>query len=140
MKISFLFLGLMCGTLVRADVVVSTYVIRPNTVISSSALTIAAGESAGSYSDPLQVIGKEARVALYPGRPIGFDDVGPPALVDRNQIVPLVFKQGGLSITAEGRSLSRAAAGEVVRVMNLSSRTTVSGIVLANGSIQVSKY
>jgi len=60
--------------------------------------------------------------------------------VDRNQIVPLVFKQGGLSITAEGRSLSRAAAGEIVRVMNLSSRTTVSGIVLANGSIQVSKY
>jgi flagellar basal body P-ring formation protein FlgA len=38
---------------------------------------------------------------------------------------------------ADGRALGRAGIGDVVRVMNLGSRQTVSGLVLADGSIVV---
>jgi flagella basal body P-ring formation protein FlgA len=64
-------------------------------------------------------------------------DLGPPALVDRNQIVALDFRAGGLSIRAEGRALARGGAGDVIRVMNLASRTTVSGRIRPDGVVDV---
>jgi flagella basal body P-ring formation protein FlgA len=64
-------------------------------------------------------------------------EVGPPALVERNQVVALIYKGGGLVISAEGRSLGRAGVGEIIRVMNLTSRQTVSGLVLADGTVVV---
>ena len=70
-------------------------------------------------------------------RPVRPGDVGPPAIVERNQVVPLTYLNGGLAIRTEGRVLDRAAAGEAVRVMNLASRTTVTGVVRADGSVEV---
>jgi flagella basal body P-ring formation protein FlgA len=66
-------------------------------------------------------------------------DVGPPTLVERNQVVPLIYLRGGLEIMTEGRSLDRAGIGDHVRVMNLASRATVSGRVTARGQILVSQ-
>jgi flagella basal body P-ring formation protein FlgA len=51
--------------------------------------------------------------------------------------VTLVFRRGPLRITAEGRALSAAAAGEPVRALNLSSRSTVSGTAMEDGSVVV---
>ncbi|MEM9126779.1 MAG: flagella basal body P-ring formation protein FlgA, partial [Pseudomonadota bacterium] len=42
-----------------------------------------------------------------------------------------------LSITTEGRALGRGAAGDRIRVMNLSSRTTVTGLIRPDGQIEV---
>ena len=86
-----------------------------------------------------EIIGKEARVALYPGRPIRAGDVTTPAVIERNQMVPLVYMRGGLRIEAEGRALGRAGPGDYVRVMNLASRATVTGRVTEDGKIKVSR-
>ncbi|MEM9971263.1 MAG: flagella basal body P-ring formation protein FlgA, partial [Pseudomonadota bacterium] len=43
-----------------------------------------------------------------------------------------------LTIRTEGRVLDRGAVGDRVRVMNLTSRSTVSGIVAAGGTVVVS--
>ena len=74
---------------------------------------------------------------LYAGRPILPEHLMEPARVQRNEIVPLVFRQSGLSIATSGRVLDRGAIGDTVRVMNLSSRTTLFGTVLADGSVDV---
>jgi flagella basal body P-ring formation protein FlgA len=93
----------------------------------------------GAVADPAEIVGLEARVALYPGRPIRPGDVGLPAVVERNQVVPLIFQRGTLLITAEGRALDRAGPGDVIRVMNVASRTTVSARVGADGAAYVSQ-
>ncbi|WP_111734713.1 flagellar basal body P-ring formation chaperone FlgA [Roseovarius amoyensis] len=121
-----------------ADMIVSVRTIRAQEVIGKQDITLKAGEMPGVAAHPADLVGKEARVALYAGRPIRLADVGAPALVERNQIVTLVFNHGGLLILAEGRSLSRAGVGEPVRAMNLASRNTVSGRVGADGRIHVS--
>lgn len=59
------------------------------------------------------------------------------AIIERNDLVTLIFRQGVLTIAAEGRALGRGAAGEAVRVMNLSSRTTVTGRIKQDGSVEV---
>jgi flagella basal body P-ring formation protein FlgA len=80
-------------------------------------------------------IGQEAQVTLYAGRPIRAEDIGPPAIIERNQIVPLAYGSGGLSILTEGRAMARGGAGDVIRVMNLESRTTVTGQIQPDGTV-----
>ncbi|WP_170589289.1 flagellar basal body P-ring formation chaperone FlgA [Ruegeria arenilitoris] len=120
-----------------ADIVVPTRTIRAKEIIESADLQVKSGEAPGAANDPADLIGQEAKTALYPGRPILKASVGPPALIDRNDLVTLVFVKGGLSIAVEGRALGRGAAGDRIRVMNLSSRTTVTGKIRPDGQIEV---
>ncbi len=126
--------GLAC-----ADTVVATRNIRANVIITAQDLKLVPSDLPGGFQLPEDVVGQEARVVLYAGRPILVKDIGPPALVERNQIVTLAYVSGPLTILAEGRSLGRAGIGDRVRVLNLSSRTTVTGSVLADGTVSVSQ-
>jgi len=138
MRAALLILSLMAALPARADRVEPVRVIRPQEIIAPEDVILRQGGLTGSVALD-EVIGREARVALYPGRPIRAGDIGTPAVVERNQVVPLIYMHGGLRIETEGRVLSRAGPGEYVRVMNLSSRATVSGRVTASGRIEVAR-
>jgi flagella basal body P-ring formation protein FlgA len=132
-------LMLICiAGLTRADTVVPVSTIRANTVLTDTDVIVDPTQSGAGLSDVSDVIGMETRVVLYAGRPILPDYLIAPALVQRNEVVPLLFRQSGLSISTSGRVLDRGAAGDTVRVMNLSSRTTLFGTVLPDGSVEVS--
>ncbi|NIZ11880.1 flagellar basal body P-ring formation chaperone FlgA [Phaeobacter sp. HF9A] len=137
MKLLLALVGLLCAQSALADILVPVRTIRAKEIISAEDLMFKNTQSPGALSNPQEVIGQEARIALYASRPIHPGDIGPPAIVDRNDMVKLVFSQGGLEITTEGRSLGRGAEGEYIRVMNLSSRTTVTGRIRADGNIEV---
>lgn len=122
-----------------ADYLVPLRTIRAKDIVSAEDLAVKKGEILGALEDPAAAVGKEARVSLYAGRPLRAGDIGPPAIIERNDLVTLVFRRGGLTIAAEGRALGRGAAGEAVRVMNLASRTTVSGRIQADGSVEVNQ-
>lgn len=128
---------LFCAQSVAADVVTPTRTLRPGALIEANDLTIRDGVHSGSFDRISDVAGQEARVALYAGRPIPFEAVGPPAIVNRNQIVPLSFRSSGLVITTEGRAMERGGIGDRIRVMNLQSRATLFGHVQNDGSIKV---
>lgn len=130
---------LMICSSAGAETVVAVATIPARRVIQAQDLALHPATVVGAISDPNQIIGMEARVALFTGRPIRPGDLTEPALVERNQAVMLVFAQSGLVISAEGRALGRAAMGESLRVMNLSSRATVYGTVQADGSVLVSR-
>ena len=121
-----------------ADLIIATRTIRPQEILGPSDLLLQEGADQSNVTLE-DLIGQEARVALYAGRPVRAGDVGPPAVVERNQVVPLIYLRGGLEIMTEGRSLDRAGIGDHVRVMNLASRATVSGRVTASGRILVSQ-
>jgi len=76
-------------------------------------------------------------VAIYPGRPVLAASLRRPALVERNQIVRLVYQTGALAIATEGRALGRGGAGEMIEVMNLSSHNKVTGLIGADGAVIV---
>lgn len=119
-----------------AESLVALRTVKARTIIAAEDLTTVAAAIPGALQDPAEIIGREARVTLYAGRPIRAEDLGAPTLVDRNQTVILIFQAGGLSIRTDGRALDRAGAGEQIRVMNLSSRQTVTGTVAADGTIR----
>lgn len=111
--------------------------IRAQTVVSAADLELVEETVPGALSAVEEAVGLEARVTLYPGRPILSAQLGPPALVERNQLVRMVFQRGALAIGAEGRALDRGGLGERIRVMNLSSRQIVTGAVSDDGSVEV---
>lgn len=128
---------LMLAGPVLAESVVATRTIRAKSVIAPEDLTLVSADLPGALSDPAEAIGLEARVAIYAGKPVRPGDLGPPTLVERNQLVTLVYLSGGLEISTEGRALARGSVGDEVRVMNLGSRNTVMGRVGPDGAVYV---
>lgn len=132
-----LLLSFLAASSAMADTVVAARTIRAQAILSGADVVLTETDLEGAYTALDEVVGLEARVAIYAGRPIRIDDIGPPAVIDRNQLVTLVYRSGGLSMAAEGRALGRAGVGDRLRVMNLSSRQTVTGLVRADGSVAV---
>ena len=120
-----------------ADVVVPVQTIRAKSVITEADLLIRPNQMIGAISDPSEIVGMEARISLYAGRPIRPGDLRTPAVIERNQLVKLTYQTGSLTIVAEARALDRASPGELIKVMNLSSRTTLTARVLPDGSLKV---
>ena len=117
----------------RADTVIAAGTIRGQSLIMPSDIAILPGTTPGALADPAEAVGMEAAVNLYAGRPIRPGDLRPPAIVERNALVTLRYDHGGLIVLTDGRALDRAARGEPLRVMNLTSRTTVTAIAAAPG-------
>lgn len=122
-----------------AEIVVPTHTIRAQTLLTREDLTLKTGEMVGVFSKLEDVLGMEARVALYPGRPLRIGDVGPAAIIERNEIIVLEYDRNGLKISTEGRALMRGAVGERIKVMNLASRNTLMGKVQSGGFVLVSQ-
>lgn len=122
---------------VPADTVVANGTIRVHAVLGPADITLAPEAVPGALTDPAEAIGMEARINLYPGRPLHPGDLRAPAVIDRNEIVTMRFDHGGLRIITDGRALDRAASGERVRVLNLSSRMTVTAVAAGPGLVIV---
>lgn len=137
MKISWAILAFLVSTPCLAQVVVPTRTVRADAIITEMDVMIGNVSAADGFDRLRDVIGQEARVVLYAGRPIMLDQIGPPAIVDRNQIVSLFFEGRGLRIATEGRALERGGVGDTIRVMNLASRATLFGQVQQDGTIQI---
>jgi flagella basal body P-ring formation protein FlgA len=127
---------LLCAP-VHADIVVSNRTLRAGDVFKIQDLRVIEGQNTGGFDQVADVVGQEARTALYPNRPILVTQVGPPALIERNQVVQVRFAGSGLSISTEGRALERGGLGDRIRFMNLTSRATLFGVVQSDGQIAV---
>jgi flagellar basal body P-ring formation protein FlgA len=57
--------------------------------------------------------------------------------VQRDQSVTLIYETAGLYLTMRGKALDGGTEGDVVNVLNLQSKRTVSGIVTGRGQVSV---
>ena len=131
------FILLCLPNLAMADSLVATRTIYARNVIQADDITSVTAAIPNALDEFSDAVGLEARVSIYAGRPILASDLGPPALVDRNQVVALAYQSSGLVILTEGRALTRGGVGDIIRVMNLASRSTVSGRISAAGTVVV---
>ena len=99
---------------------------RPSTGIPRRAL-----------SDPEEVVGKRARIALEPGKALDHRSLESPMLVRRGDPVRIVVDHPGMRLSTVGRALENATAGSVVRVVNPSSGRELAAEVIAHGQVRV---
>ncbi len=69
------------------------------------------------------------RRTLRAGEPIRNADLAKPILVEKNQLVTVVYSTGGLTLSMRGRAQSAGSMGEAVRVQNPQSKRIVDGVV-----------
>ena len=69
-----------------------------------------------------------------PGKTV---DIAKPDLVQRDQTVTLVYQVPGIYLTVRGKALDSGTEGDVVSVMNLQSKRTISGIVIGRNQVAV---
>jgi flagellar basal body P-ring formation protein FlgA len=82
------------------------------------------------------LVGMVPRRPLRAGEPIRQADLAKPILVEKNQIVTVIYASGGLTLQMRGRVQGNGSKGDTVRVQNLQSKRIVEGIV--TGLAQVS--
>ena len=88
--------------------------------------------------DRSSVVGMQARRALRPGQPLRSADLAKPDLVQRDQGVTLIYEAPGIYLTMRGKAMENGAEGDVVNVLNLQSKRTISGIVIGRGQVSIS--
>lgn len=114
--------------------------IERNEVIKSSDVVIERRPKAEVGSDVAGrdgAVGMQARRQLRAGQALRVADLAKPDLVTRDQNVTLIYESSGLYLTIRGKALEGGSDGDVVNVLNLQSKRTVSGIVVGRGQVSV---
>lgn len=132
-----LFLLALLPSAALADGLVAARVLPAGTVLTAA--DIIAPAAGGSGLSAEQAIGQQLRSAVYQGRPITATHLTTPTLVSRNQIVTLAYDNAALRIETEARALGAGSAGDVIRVMNLASRATLSARINPDGTLSVAQ-
>ena len=86
-----LLLGFLCPVPVKAETLIAARTIRSQSVLTPDDVVVADHDTPGALRDPADAVGLETRVVLYAGRPVRAADIGPVTLIDRNQVIPLIF-------------------------------------------------
>jgi flagellar basal body P-ring formation protein FlgA len=83
-------------------------------------------------------VGMQMRKQLHAGQPLKVADLAKPDLVQRDENVTLIYESPGLYLTVRGKAMSGGTEGDVVDVLNLQSKRTVSGVVIGRGQVAIS--
>jgi flagella basal body P-ring formation protein FlgA len=114
--------------------------IERNEVIKSSDVAIERRPKAEVGNDAAgrdNAVGMQARRQLRAGQALRVTDLAKPDLVTRDQNVTLIYESSGLYLTIRGKAMEGGTEGDVVNVLNLQSKRTVSGVVVGRGQVSV---
>jgi flagella basal body P-ring formation protein FlgA len=89
-------------------------------------------------ADRDHAVGMQARRQLRAGQALKGADLARPDLVQRDQPVTLIYETAGLYLTVRGKALDGGTEGDVVNVLNLQSKRTVTGVVTGRGQVSIS--
>jgi flagella basal body P-ring formation protein FlgA len=86
------------------------------------------------------LIGMTPRRMAAAGKPLKRVDIQAPQIVDRGELVTLIFSASGLSLTAQGKALQAGAKGDTIRVVNASSSKTIQGTITGTKEVTVESF
>jgi flagella basal body P-ring formation protein FlgA len=129
------------GTAIETvEAAVLTRGVERNEILKSSDVVIERRPRAEAGADVAsrdRAVGMQARKQLRAGQALKVADLAKPDLVQRDQSVTLIYETSGLYLTIRGKALEGGTEGDVVNVLNLQSKRTVSGVVIGRGQVAV---
>jgi flagella basal body P-ring formation protein FlgA len=82
-------------------------------------------------------VGMQLRRQMRAGQPLRVADMAKPDLVQRDQAVTVIFQTAGIYLTTRGKALDNGTEGDVVSVLNIQSKRTVTGTVTGRGQVTI---
>ncbi len=83
------------------------------------------------------VAGMAIKRRMSAGSFVTLSDLTEPVLIERNEIVTMIFRVGRLQLTTRGRALSEGSKGGIVPVMNLESKRIIDAEIMGDGIVSV---
>ena len=125
---------------IMQDVVVLSQSLPRNTILSQSDLRIEQRDinklNSGYFSDLNEVIGKKLRRSVGSGLSLSPVYVESQMLIKRGQQVTLLAQTSGITVKMAGKAMANGAAGERIKVKNLSSNRVIEGLITEEGVIR----
>ena len=91
----------------------------------------------GTVREKGKLIGKILKRRLSVGRPIKERDVSMPRIIDKGNLVEMIYKSGNIELKTNGRALENGAVGDVIRLRNESSGKIINAEVQPSGVVIV---
>jgi flagella basal body P-ring formation protein FlgA len=123
------------------EAAVLTRDVERNEVLKSSDVVVerrAKAEVGNDATSRDRAVGMQSRRQIRAGQALRIADLAKPDLVQRDQNVTLIFETAGIYLTVRGKALDGGTEGDVVNVLNLQSKRTVSGVVIGRGQVSIS--
>ena len=92
---------------------------------------------ADAATDPDAVVGLAAKRTLRAGAAVAGRDVAAPQVIKANDVVTLVFEDGGVSLSLQAKALTGGGVGDTISVQNVTSKKTVQAVVSGPGQAVV---
>lgn len=90
----------------------------------------------GVVNEPSAAIGKTLKNSLGAGQVIRIDQLTAPLVIRQGQTVRVISNGQGFSVSAEGKAINNATAGQSAQV-RMSSGQTIVGTARADGSVEI---
>lgn len=90
--------------------------------------------------DANNIIGMTPRRTVVAGTPVKAEDLAAPQIIQRGKTVLMVYKNGPLTLTAQGKALDNGAKGDVVRVVNASTNRSLQAVAVAENEVEVRMF
>ena len=84
-----------------------------------------------------RALGMQMRRPMHSGAPLRVADLVKPDLVQRDQAVTVIYQSSGLYITPRGKAIDNGTEGDVVSVLNIQSKRTMTGTVTGRGQVTI---
>lgn len=141
--VALLLAGVWSAVAADPVAVIPTRIIYPGQIVEAHMLEMVPVTNRNirrDYASSMdQVAGMVTRRTLLPGRVIPVSSVREPYAVERGSVVTMVFSRDGLTITAPGSPLANGLVGDFIRIRNVNTGVTVSGTVMADGTVRVAE-
>lgn len=92
---------------------------------------------AGALTDAKDIVGKQARTNVRANSPLSRRDFQRPVLIERGEKITVTYEMPGMKLTSRAQAMDDGAKGDVIDVMNLTSRRIVPAIVTSRGQVRV---
>ncbi len=122
------------------EVAVLTRSVERSDILKSADVMVERRPRAEVGTDPAareQALGMQMRRPIRAGQPLRVADLVKPDLVQRDQAVTVIFQTTGLYLTTRGKALDNGTEGDVVSVLNIQSKRTLTGTVTGRGQVTI---
>lgn len=83
------------------------------------------------------IVGMTPRRFISVGDVVRFNDLDKPKIVQRGEAVTIIYNNGRIQLTAQGRALENGAKGNMIEVANKSSNRTLQAVVTGTRQVSV---
>lgn len=125
----------------RGNVEVLTYarnltageIVQPEDLIWGKA----AAAPSDAPGDAEVVIGLAARRPLRAGAAVSARDVSAPQVIKSGELISVIYEDGGISLSLQGKAMGSAGVGDSLAVMNTTSKKTLQAVAMGPGQAAV---